>query len=121
MRTECCNRPICDYRTPGGFLEVPYRGDCYYDHDRYTLCSTHKTEHHDGPDWRDCQQCLGYSRELEWTAWAGTSNFNFAQDHWENAPTFEPSYCSKCRGLIKLNAQNYVSLPHGEVRHSGCG
>jgi len=113
-RTECCNRAICD-DSGDTFLYVPSRPECAYMHDRYTVCSTHHHERHDdSTDWRECRQCRVYFADMEGLVGMGTSSFNFSEDQWDGAPSFDPTYCSKCERLIKLNSEAYTTLPDGK-------
>jgi len=84
-------------------------------HDRYTVCSVHKTEgHEETSDWRQCHECREHFAEFETYVGMGTSSFNFMEDRWDEAPTFDPTYCSQCKGMMKLNSEGYTTLPDGE-------
>lgn len=51
IKTPCCNNWICDDEDT--YVIFSYaRNSCYRHHDRYTLCSSHFHEGHDGK-WQD--------------------------------------------------------------------
>lgn len=119
-RTECCNRLVCDDRDDT-ILFIPSRPQCEYMHARYTVCSVHHNDGHDGAiDWRECAQCRVYFAEFESYVGFGTSSFNFAEDQWDEVPTFEPTYCSKCKGMMKLNSEAHSALPDGNMLCERC-
>lgn len=110
MRTECCNRTICDdshlYR-----LHTFSNVSCARNHSRYTLCGSHSRERHDkAVNWRDCTKCTTVWDSPEMNAAQGTSSFNFIDDVW-NPPKFEPTKCQGCSALIKMNAEATSRLP----------
>lgn len=118
--TMCCNRPICDdaheYR-----LHSFAKNSCYRNHHRYTLCSIHSTEHPEvGDDWRECEKCRDQYNDTESYVGAGTSRFNFQEDRWDGAPTFEPTYCSQCQRMIKLNCDGHMWNSGGIVQCEAC-
>ena len=54
-KTPCCNNWICD--DEDSYVIFSYaRNSCYRNHDRYTLCSAHCHEEHEGK-WQDCKKC----------------------------------------------------------------
>ena len=118
-RTKCCNRVICD----DTHLYKPFtysRVSCYRNHDRYTVCSSHATEHpQETCDWRECAKCTVYFAEVESYVGMGTSNCNFAEDNWD-PPTFELTHCSRCHRVIKLNAEGHTRLPTGGFECERC-
>lgn len=121
MRTECCNSPICDFRDPDVLLSYPEHGSCYRNHDRYTICSLHKTEHPEDPcDWHDCTRCEAHFSKLESYVGLATSNFNYQEDCLANPPKFEPTHCSRCQRIIKLNSESHTNCPNGETVCCDC-
>jgi len=101
-RTECCRNWICDD-------EANYRlfsyacNSCSRNHRRYTLCSSHYEEGHEG-DWRTCSKCRE-NFETEMYVWYGTNEHNF--EKLENPPAYEPTHCSKCRRVIKMGEEGF--------------
>src|SRR5271154_3166844 len=43
----------------------------------------------------------------------GTSSFNFKEDAWANAPTFEPAKCTGCKRVIKTACEPHSMIPGG--------
>lgn len=116
-KTECCGNWICD--DEGDYVLFSYaRNSCSRNHDRYTLCSYHLHEEHDG-QWKDCAKCRE-SFETEIYVWYGTNEFNF--ETLENPPEFEPTTCSACGEVIHLGSDPYVMDGNGytcEACYSG--
>lgn len=80
-KTECCKNWICD--DADQYVLFSYaKNSCHRNHDRYTLCSTHKTEGHAGR-WQDCKKCKE-EMSLEMYSYYGTNKYNF--EKLENAP-----------------------------------
>jgi len=99
-KTECCGQWICD--DADQYVLFSYaRNSCHRNHDRYTLCSYHYHEDHQG-DWKDCQKCRE-DFETEMYVWYGTNEYNFGK--LENPPDYEPTRCSKCGKIIVLGEE----------------
>ena len=74
IKTSCCNNWICDDESD--YVIFSYaRNSCYRNHNRYTLCSYHFIEEHDG-DWLDCKKCKD-SFDLPDYVDMGTNEHNF--------------------------------------------
>jgi hypothetical protein len=119
-RTDCCNRTVCD--DFDNYVPFSYtKTSCARNHSRYTICSTHKTEHPDeNCNWRQCVKCKEDSGEVENFVGSGSSNFNFVEDQWDDAPTFEPTYCFACRRLVKLNSEGHARIPNKGIQCQSC-
>ena len=103
MRTDCCNRTICDSSHTAGAGVSNILDICSRNHREYTLCGLHKKEcHEESRDWRDCSKCKQHFKFPEMFVGYGTSQYNFELD-WLDPPTFEPTHCSQCGELLKLN------------------
>jgi len=85
---------------------------CTRNHRRYTVCGYHHTEGHEG-HWQNCEKCRSSFRSREDLAGKGTSSFNFREDKWEDAPTFEPTKCTKCSRIIKLGSEAHSMVQGG--------
>src|SRR5690348_6145951 len=73
-RTECCGQWICDDEDQ--YVLFSYaRNSCYRNHDRYTLCSHHFHEGHEGT-WQDCPGCRA-DFPTEMYVYYGTNEYNF--------------------------------------------
>jgi hypothetical protein len=108
-RTECCDRPICDDQRLYQLMTYS-RVSCHRNHERYTVCHSHRIEHpQETCHWQDCVECREFYRGigLEIYVGQGTSNCNFAEDRWDDPPPFEPTCCSRCGGGIKVNCDGY--------------
>jgi hypothetical protein len=89
-KTECCNNWICDDQDK--YVLFSYATNtCNRNHDRYTLCSSHYHEEHEGK-WQDCQKCKE-SFKLEDYAYYVTNDFNF--EKLKDAPNVRIK-CVKC-------------------------
>jgi hypothetical protein len=111
--TKCCNRPVCDDHHKYKVFSYS-RASCARNHERYTVCHYHMVEHPEETcHWRDCVKCRESFSEIESYVGLGTSSCNFAEDYWEDPPSFEPEHCSRCEGMIKLNSEGYSRLPDG--------
>jgi hypothetical protein len=81
IKTDCCGNWICD--DEHNYVMFSYaRNSCQRNHDRYTLCSYHHHEKHEG-DWKTCKECL-QSFETEIYVHYGTNEYNF--EKLENPP-----------------------------------
>lgn len=101
-RTECCDHWICD--DEGQYVLFSYaRNSCDRNHRRYTLCGYHHAEEHPGR-WMECQKCRG-DFETEMYVWYGTNAYNF--EKLQNPPSYEPTHCSTCSGIIRLGEDGY--------------
>lgn len=79
------------------------RNSCQRNHDRYTLCSSHYHEQHEG-SWQDCTKCRE-SFETEMYVWYGTNEYNF--EKLPDPPSYEPTQCSRCGTVINLGEDGY--------------
>lgn len=73
-KTPCCNNWICN----DALTYIPFsyaRNSCYRNHDRYTLCSNHFTESHQG-SWQDCKKCKDNFDTPNYVYY-GTNEYNF--------------------------------------------
>jgi hypothetical protein len=101
-KTDCCGNWICDDEHK--YVMFSYADNsCHRNHDRYTLCSSHHHEGHEG-NWQDCPKCRE-SFETEMYVWYGTNEYNF--EKLTNVPTFEPTRCGKCKNVIHLADGGY--------------
>ena len=119
---RCCNRPVCDDEATYQLISHA-RNSCARDHSKYTICHLHNlNEHSDATcHWRDCKECREFFLpDLESYVSAGTSAFNFAEDLWEDPPRFEPTLCTRCEKVVKLNCDEY-SVKGGKILCWECG
>lgn len=106
---------ICD--DEADYVMFSYeRNSCHRNHDRFTLCSHHFNEEHDGR-WQDCRQCLE-SFPTEMYVWYGTNEYNF--EKLENPPAFKPTHCARCSRVIRLSNDGYV-MSEGKYYCERCG
>jgi hypothetical protein len=104
-RTECCGNWICDDEHK--YVPFSYsRISCSRNHSRYTLCSHHFNEGHEG-DWKTCEICRT-DFEPEMVVWYGTNEYNF--EKMPDPPSYEPTHCSKCGIIIKIGTDGYSRL-----------
>ena len=102
MKTECCGTWICDDEQ--NYVMFSYaRNSCSRNHRRYTLCSHHHCEGHDG-DWKDCPKCRE-AFETEMYVWYGTNEYNF--EKLPNPPKYDPTHCADCGKVIRLGTEAY--------------
>lgn len=73
-KTSCCNNWICDDESDYVLFSYAHNS-CHRNHNRYTLCSHHFTEEHDG-NWQDCKKCKD-SFDLPDYVDMGTNEHNF--------------------------------------------
>jgi hypothetical protein len=85
----------------------------------YTVCSLHKIQGHETSDWRECRECREHFADLEMYVGMGTSATNFAEDQWDEAPTFEPTFCKECKRMMNLNVEVHTSFSD-EARSKVC-
>ncbi|MBN1433815.1 hypothetical protein JW921_03590 [Candidatus Fermentibacterales bacterium] len=105
VRTECCGNWICDDQDE--YVPFSYAGNsCYRNHSRYTLCSYHHNEGHEG-DWKTCRKCRD-AFETEMYVWYGTNEHNF--EKLPDPPCFEPTLCANCGRVISLGRESYSQL-----------
>jgi hypothetical protein len=103
IRTDCCGNWICN--DSGKYVLFSYaRNSCCRNHDRYTLCSSHKHEGHKG-NWKTCKKCRT-SFETEMYVWYATNEYNF--EKLENPPAYDPTRCAECGKVIKLGTDGYT-------------
>ncbi len=102
-RTECCGNWICEDQEEYVLFSFAHNS-CSRNHNRYTLCSSHFNEGHQGK-WQECQKCReGF--ETEMYVYYGTNDYNFVK--LENPPTFEPTHCATCGKVISLGYDGYM-------------
>ena len=107
-KTPCCDNWICDDEDQ--YVIFSYaRNSCSRNHDRYTLCSHHYNEGHDGA-WRECEECKD-DFETEMYVYYGTNEYNFVK--LEDPPKYKPTRCAKCKAVIRLGEDGY-SIKGGE-------
>jgi hypothetical protein len=104
-KTECCGNWICDDEHKYQLFSYA-RNSCSRNHRRYTLCSYHLNEGHDG-NWKDCPKCRD-SFETEMYVYYGTNEYNF--EVLTNPPAYEPTKCSDCGKVIVLGESGYSTL-----------
>ncbi|MFH0752642.1 MAG: hypothetical protein V1914_03535 [archaeon] len=101
-KTRCCGQWICD--DADQYVLFSYaQNSCYRNHDRYTLCSYHYHEGHEG-DWKECLECRK-AFETEMYVWYGTNEHNF--EKLPNPLKYRPTRCSKCKKVIRLGEEGY--------------
>ncbi len=101
-KTQCCGHWIC--ADADKYVLFSYaRNSCYRNHDRYTMCSYHFHEKHEG-DWRECQKCRE-TFDTELYVHFCTNEYNF--EKLENPPAFEPARCKDCNRVIDLGRDGY--------------
>jgi hypothetical protein len=60
----------------------------------------------------------GFMRKEDLVA-KGTSSFNFREDEWTDAPSFEKTMCVECGKQVKTACEPF-SYASGGVRCTGC-
>lgn len=103
VRTECCNKWICDDESSYRMFSFA-RKSCNRNHRRLTLCGFHHSEGHEGT-WQDCAKCRG-DFETEMYVHYGTNEYNF--DRLQNPPSYEPTLCHVCGRRIVLSEGGYT-------------
>lgn len=104
IRTDCCNRRICDDEHE--YVLFSYaRNSCSRNHRRYTLCGYHFAEEHEGR-WQDCAKCRE-AFETELYVWYGTNEYNF--EKLAKPPRFRPTFCAGCHRRIRLGTDGYIT------------
>ena len=97
-RTPCCDMPICDDNQK--YVPFSYaHNSCFRNHSRYTLCSYHFGEEHEG-DWQTCKKCRE-DFQTEMYVYYGTNEYNHTK--LKDPPKFEPKKCDSCGRIIKLS------------------
>lgn len=112
-KTDCCDQWICDDEASYRLFSYE-RNSCHRNHDRYTLCSHHHHEGHDG-NWQTCKLCRK-DFETEMYVWYGTNEYNF--EKLKNPPKFKPTHCSKCKKIIRLGTESYMIDKKGYICES---
>lgn len=102
-KTPCCNHWICDDLEQYELFSFA-NTSCYRNHERYTLCSYHYCEDHEG-NWQDCQDCRE-EFDTEIYVYQGTNEFNF--EVLKNPPAYEPTHCKGCNRIIHLGDGGYT-------------
>ena len=102
IKTECCNNWICD--DSHTYMIFSYaRNSCYRNHDRYTLCSYHHREEHEGR-WQDCKACKDSFDVPNYTD-MGTNDYNF--EVLDNPEKYTIT-CVNCNSIVdSLNKISY--------------
>lgn len=114
-QTDCCGHWVCGNESE--YVMFSYSRDiCARNHRRYTLCSYHHTEKHDG-DWKTCDACLE-SFNAETYAWYGTNRYNF--EKLPHVPAFAPSHCGACGRVISYGNGGFTNFPSGRVACEDC-
>jgi hypothetical protein len=107
-QTECCGNWICD--DVGKYRLFSFaHNSCHRNHQRYTLCSAHYNEGHEGR-WQDCQQCRE-TFETEMYVYYSTNEYNF--EKLTNPPKYKPTHCAECNRVIRLGYEGYSCGPEG--------
>lgn len=101
-KTPCCDNWICDDEDNYVMFSFAHNS-CHRNHDRYTLCSYHFHEGHQGK-WQECDKCRA-SFETEIYVYYGTNEYNF--EKLENPPALEPTHCAECGAVIDLGYDGY--------------
>lgn len=102
-KTECCGQWICD--DEDRYVLFSYaRNSCHRNHNRYTLCSHHYNEGHQGK-WRNCPKCRESFDETEIYVYYGTNGYNF--EKLSDPPAYEPTKCARCGKVINLGEDGY--------------
>jgi hypothetical protein len=114
-RTPCCDNLICDDAADYELFSYA-RNSCHRNHDRFTLCSQHFNEEHEGR-WQDCKECPK-SFPTEMYVWYGTNEYKFIK--LENPPEFKPTHCARCSRVIRLTTDVY-SITEGKYYCERCG
>lgn len=107
-KTDCCGQWICDDEDQYALFSYARKG-CYRNHDRYTLCSFHYHEGHQGK-WQDCPECRD-AFEPEMYVYYGTNEYNF--EKLENPPAYKPTRCVKCKKVIRSGEDGYSITTNG--------
>jgi hypothetical protein len=107
-KTPCCDQWICDDSDQYQMFSFAHNS-CYRNHDRYTLCSSHLHEQHEG-DWQTCQVCRNRF-ETEMYVWYGTNEYNFVK--LQNPPKYKPTRCANCNKIIRLAEDGYTQKADG--------
>ena len=133
MRTECCNKLICD--DEDSYVLFSYsREHCSRNHRRYSNCAYHYGEGHEGK-WQECERCKedltsclsDGSVNYDWAVRAGNHpdhpyRFNFSEDalqfDWEKEVKY-PS-CSSCGKDIDTWMDGYTIKPGGAHLCASC-
>lgn len=101
-KTECCDQWICD--DEANYVMFSYaRNSCSRNHQRYTLCSYHFNEGHQG-QWQTCEKCRK-DFETPFYVEMATNDCNFVK--LENPPEFEPVRCHKCKSVINVGTDGF--------------
>jgi hypothetical protein len=110
MQTECCGNWICNDHD--NYVLFSYaRNSCARNHDRYTLCSYHYHEGHEG-EWKTCPKCRAdFEYELEMYVYYGTNEYNF--EKLPTPPAYKPTHCATCGLVIRLGEGGYSHGPKG--------
>jgi len=104
-KTDCCNQPICDDEDKYEMFSFS-RVSCHRNHDRYTLCSYHHNNSHEG-DWQTCEKCKE-DIEAEMINWYGTNDYNFVK--MKNPPSFVPHKCVRCGHEINMGEESHMGF-----------
>lgn len=104
VKTGCCRKWICDDERKYALFSYA-RTSCHRNHDRYTLCAYHHDNGHKG-DWKTCPACReAFKDQVEMFVWYGTNEYNW--ERLPDPPTYKPTTCAKCGGVIRLPDGGY--------------
>ncbi len=113
-RTPCCGNWICD--DADQYVAFSFaRNSCYTNHSKFTICSGHHHEKHEGR-WQDCSKCKE-GQPLEMYVYLATNEYNF--EKLENPPAFEPTQCNRCGVRVRLAYDGYT-LKGDEIICASC-
>jgi len=120
-KTPCCNNWICDDEDEYEIFSYS-RSSCYRNHDRYTICSYHHSNQHQG-DWTKCLVCMN-EFDAENFGEMATNEYNFKKIPKEKLPNVTPTLCSICgkRVYIGKGGHTMIFTKEGvQYKHQGCG
>ncbi len=110
IKTECCNQWICNDENKYVLFSFSHTS-CKRNHRKYTICSHHYEEGHEG-DWKTCEKCKKETN-LEMYVYFGTNEYN--NEVLKNPPKYKPTHCIKCKRIIKLSEDGYAMTNEGHV------
>lgn len=114
-QTDCCKNWICDDVDQYRMFSYA-KNSCSRNHDRYTLCSSHRHEGHKG-NWQTCKKCLS-NYDTEDYVYYGTNDFNF--EKLSVVPSFPPTICADCSKVIVRSEEGY-SIRGNNFYCENCG
>jgi hypothetical protein len=72
------------------------------------VCSYHHSEGHPPGHWQNCEKCITAFISTEDLVGKGASSYNFIENKWDEAPTFEPLKCTECEKVIKMETDPHT-------------